>query len=83
MPSWKVWVQRPSGLIKMKGSSSTFNECYLGKGREVGIEGNFDNWSQIIIIQHKTQNFKHNHTNLTSLPVDLKFTLLNHIAKAM
>jgi hypothetical protein len=24
MLSWKAWVQRPSGLIKMEGSASTF-----------------------------------------------------------
>ena len=24
MPSWMAWVQRPSGLIKMEGSGSTF-----------------------------------------------------------
>ncbi len=25
MPSWKAWVQRPSGIIKMEGSASTLN----------------------------------------------------------
>ncbi len=24
MPSWKAWDQRPSGLVKMEGSASTF-----------------------------------------------------------
>ena len=34
MPSWMAWVQRPSGLIKMEGSTSTFKE---GSFMEVNI----------------------------------------------
>ena len=45
MPNWKVLVQRPSGLITMEESASTFYEGYNEKGREVGIEVNIDNQS--------------------------------------
>ncbi len=50
MPTWKAWVQRPSGLIKTEESASAFNESYLEKGGEVGIEANIDNQSQIFIV---------------------------------
>ncbi len=29
MPSWKAWMQRPSGLIKAGGSASAFKKEYL------------------------------------------------------
>jgi hypothetical protein len=46
MPSWKAWVQRPSGLIKMEGSASAFNSSYLVKVENVASK-------QILIIHLK------------------------------
>ncbi len=46
MPSWIVWVQRPSGLIKVEGSRSTFRERYLGLDRECYIGENINNQSK-------------------------------------
>jgi hypothetical protein len=43
MPSWKAWVQRPSGLNKVEGSASIFKGCYIVKGKECGIEANINN----------------------------------------
>ncbi len=34
MPSWIVWVQRPSGLIKSAGSERAFKSGYFDWGRE-------------------------------------------------
>ncbi len=45
MPSWKAWVKRPSGLIKMEGSASAFIDS-----REVGIEANINKQSLIIVV---------------------------------
>ncbi len=41
MPSWKAWVQRPSGLIKME----PHQRFQSREGREVVIEANADNQS--------------------------------------
>ena len=35
MPSWKAWVQRPRGLIKMEGSVSAFSGNYFVKVENV------------------------------------------------
>jgi hypothetical protein len=43
MPSWKAWVLRPSGLIKVEGRARTFRGSYLGLGREYFKESNIDN----------------------------------------
>ncbi len=42
MPSWLVWVEKPSGLIKVEGSASTFMGSYLGLGRQYFIGENID-----------------------------------------
>jgi hypothetical protein len=46
MPSWKGWVQRPSGPIKSGGSASTFRREYLGSGRECLVRANINNRSK-------------------------------------
>jgi hypothetical protein len=33
MSSWTAWVQRPSGMIKVEGSASTFKRVCLDLGR--------------------------------------------------
>ncbi len=38
MPSWMAWVQRPSGLIKVEGSTSALRDPTLIK-----VEANIDN----------------------------------------
>jgi len=43
MPSWKAWVQRPSGLNNSK-------HFYLRKSRDIGIEANISNQSYIVIV---------------------------------
>ncbi len=52
MPNWKAWVWRPSGLIKMEGSTCAYNGGYLVKSREGGIEANFENQSSIVIVYY-------------------------------
>ena len=37
MPNWLVWVEKPSGLIKVGGTASTFMGSNLGLGREYFI----------------------------------------------
>jgi hypothetical protein len=39
-------VHRPSGLVKVEGSASTFSGSYLGLGRECFIEANIGNQSK-------------------------------------
>ncbi len=46
MPSWMAWVQRPSGLIKMQGSTSALREATLIKVENVSQK-------QILIIDLK------------------------------
>ncbi len=38
-----TWEQRPSGLIKVKGSTSTYKGNYLVNDRECDVEANIDN----------------------------------------
>ncbi len=38
-----AWAQGPSGLVQMEGSTSAFKGSYLVKGKECGVEVNFDN----------------------------------------
>jgi hypothetical protein len=45
MLSWRAWVQRPSNLIKWREAQALL----LRESREVGVEGNIDNQSQIVI----------------------------------
>jgi hypothetical protein len=45
LPSWKVWKQRSSGIIKVEGSASAFKGSWLAKVRECGVEANIDNQS--------------------------------------
>jgi hypothetical protein len=48
MISWNALVQRPSGLIKVERSASTFIRCYLGKGRECFVEASIDSQPKLI-----------------------------------
>ena len=51
-------MQRPSSLIKVEGSTSSFRESYLGESRECCVEVNVDNQSKslsdnMIILKRK------------------------------
>jgi len=48
MPNWLVWVEKPSGLIKVEGSASAFMGSYLGLCREYFIGENIDNESKLL-----------------------------------
>jgi hypothetical protein len=41
-------VQRPSGIIKVEGSTIAFSRSYLGCGRECFIEMNINSWSKLL-----------------------------------
>jgi hypothetical protein len=45
-----AWVQRPTGLIKVEGSASSFKGSDHEKGRECGIEVNIYNQTKIVIV---------------------------------
>jgi len=48
MLSWMAWVQRPSGLIQVEGSASTYRGSNLGYRRECFIESNINNQSRLL-----------------------------------
>jgi hypothetical protein len=45
MSSWTAWVQRPSGIIKVEGSTSGFKRVYLDLGRVCSMEVYINNRS--------------------------------------